>query len=45
MGEIIKKNAMRLAIAILFLPILLHAQQDESLVSRSRPGLFWFFKR
>ena len=45
MGENIKRNAMRLAIAILFLPILLHAQQDESLVSRSRPGLFWFFNR
>ena len=34
---------MRLVLILLFLPIVLHAQKDDDLVSRSRPGLFWFF--
>ena len=34
---------MRLGIALFIFPILLNAQQDENLVSRERPGLFWFF--
>ena len=34
---------MRLSIVLFLFPMLLHAQQDENLVSRQRPGLFWFF--
>ena len=34
---------MKLVLILLFIPFLFQAQKDENLVSRSRPGLFWFF--
>jgi len=43
MGKINKKYTMRLILIFLLFPCLLFGQKEDNLVSRNRPGLFWYF--